>query len=118
MGWFVLPLTVYQVSEYIDQSLPLKDVILSFMKKLARRSSGAHVISQTFVNVVKEIGAGVSDSNSGRFPGALSGTQIDETTLGNNPPDLESAKWQREARILADSLRVLDSALEHNSVPI
>ncbi|KAG4442788.1 hypothetical protein IFR05_001734 [Cadophora sp. M221] len=117
LGCFVLPFTVYQVSEQIEESLPLKELLTFFIKKLTRRSSGAHTISQTVVRLVKAVVDDVNDSYLEDTSGLSSDTKMGDTTSNCSRPVMGSTRWQREARILAIALSLLDSSLEHNSIP-
>jgi len=116
VGWLVLPLIVYQVTEYMEESLLLKDILKFFLKRLARRCSGAHTISQTVLKVVKAVAEGVNASTEEDFPTMIFG--INSTVVGQEKTSaLDLAKWKREAKILAISLSLCDPALEHNAVP-
>ncbi|KAH7409041.1 hypothetical protein BKA64DRAFT_664044 [Cadophora sp. MPI-SDFR-AT-0126] len=117
LGWFVLPLAVYQVSEQMEANLPLKDVLMFFMKRLTRRCSGAHTISQTVIKVVKAVAERVNASASIDSSGMLTDMSPNGTVREGNTSALNSARWQREAKILAISLGLCDPALEHNAIP-
>lgn len=107
---------MYQVTEYMEESLLLKDILKFFLKRLARRCSGAHTISQTVLEVVKAVAEGVNASTEEDFPTMIFG--INSTVVGQEKTSaLDLAKWKREAKILAISLSLCDPALEHNAVP-
>ena len=99
----------------MEESLPLKDILNFFLKRLARRGSGAHTISQTVLKVVKAVAEGVNASDEEEFPTMMSGNG---TVVGQEKTSaLNLAKWKREAKILVISLSLCDPALEHNAVP-
>ncbi|PVH69062.1 hypothetical protein DL98DRAFT_661875 [Cadophora sp. DSE1049] len=117
LGWFVLPLTVYQVSEHMEQNLPLRDILMFFMKRLTRRCSGAHTISQTVAKVVKAVAERINASALMDSSGMMSGIPPGGTVREEITSTLDSTRWQREAKILAISLGLCDPALEHNAIP-
>lgn len=93
LGCFVLPLAVYQVSEQIEERLRLKDLLMFFIKKLTRRSSGAHALSQAVTRLVKAVADDVNESCLEDVSGFSSDSGMSDTTIHDNRSPMGSTTW-------------------------
>lgn len=112
-GWILLPTAVYHVNVYLKSGMALDDVLISFVKQLARRFSGAQAASVIMSKTVKELAETMECLPSeSSFPVP----EVSDSISRQNPHTGHFSRRQNEARLLAKVTKIMDSVIEYNGL--